>query len=50
MAVPTLRDFEKEAEKLLKDGGTRNKDFSVISAIQKVIDHQIDTHLENLFT
>lgn len=40
MAVPTLMDFEKEAEKLLQDGGTRNlasKDLAVIQRIQEVI-------------
>ena len=39
-------DFEIEAWKLLRDGGTKNKPFKVIQDASKVIRDQIDSQLE----
>ena len=33
MSMPKFMDFELEAHKLLKDGGTKNKPFKVINDI-----------------
>lgn len=37
LKIPKLMDFEIEAEKLLKDGGTKNKAFKVIQDASKII-------------
>lgn len=43
LKIPKLMDFEIEAWKLLRDGGTKNKPFKVIQDASKVIRDQIDS-------
>lgn len=37
LKIPKLMDFEIEAWKLLRDGGTKNKPFKVIQDASRVI-------------
>jgi hypothetical protein len=50
MSTPKFMDFEFEAHKLLKDGGTKNKPFKFINEIQSTMRVQIDSQLEQVFT
>lgn len=47
--TPELLEFEKEAEKLLTDGGIKNKSVNVIKETSKVIRDKIDNKLEVIF-
>ena len=49
MQLPQLFDFEIEAQKLLRDGGIKNKNQAEIQQTSQVIKDKIDNQLELVF-
>ena len=48
--APKIMDFELEADKLLRDGGTKNKDIKLIMKTSKIVQELIDNKLEEKFS
>lgn len=49
LKIPELMEFEKEADKLLENGGIKNKQFKVIQETSRIVREKIDNKLEVIF-